>query len=252
MPYEIPTLIIPLVGGYFILSRSIFVSHRYENLNSQKLLFDTLIYSIPLLFGTYLVRQGIYYCSPPLFQEINLVLRKIFFPHNTVLLGTALISFFVAAFIVYPVNFILWLTKIGDYISINSIRQHGDELERFLLDASLNQKIISISLSDNKVYIGYAITVNGPQKTNYVEMLPLASGYRETENKILWITTSYESVIDAITNEDTPPLDKFKIVMNQDKIQSASFFDPQVYNKFQENMKKKQPKKNKTDAQQGL
>ena len=252
MPYEIPILIIPLAGGYLFLSKSIFLSHRYKSLSSQEILFDATIYGIFFLFGAYLLRQTAYYYWESLFNYADTVLRKFFFPHYAIFLGTALISFVIAFFFTYPVNLIFKHTWLSYHRFIISIRKYGDELERFLLDASLNQKIISISLSDNKVYIGFAITVSAPQKTNYVEILPLASGYRETESKILWITTPYESVIDAITNEDSLPLDKFKIVMNQDKIQSASFFDPEVYNKFQEDMKKKPPKKNKTDAQQGL
>lgn len=239
MPYEIPILIIPLTGGYFILSRSVLFRRRYETLSSQKLIFDSTIYGIFLLFGTYIFRQIIYYFCPQFFNSLDAFIRKFFFPHYAMLLGTALISFIFAISITYFINFIFERARRENLILINSIIKYGDELERFLLEATLNDKIISISLSNNKVYIGYAITSREPQKTNYVEILPLASGYRETENKILWLTTKYEAVIDAIKNKKELPYNNFKIVMNQNEIIATSFFDPEVYDKFHEQMRNK-------------
>jgi hypothetical protein len=94
------------------------------------------------------------------------------------------------------------------------------------------------------VYIGFIAEVNEPQKTNYISLLPIFSGYRKPRSKRLVITTPYHDVVDALIDnenehieeaqEDSLDSDYMKIVIKQDEILTASRFDPEVYNLFQD------------------
>ncbi len=43
MPYNIPSILLPLIGGYLVISKSILLRHRYKRISSQRLIFDSII-----------------------------------------------------------------------------------------------------------------------------------------------------------------------------------------------------------------
>lgn len=229
MPYDIPTLLLPLVGGYLILVHSLFFKYRYERISSQKLIFESIIAGILLFFTTYLIRLGTYYLFPKLFQFFWNIIQ--FFPYHRVLLGTAIFSFLFSTSFVYLTNRLLrkrLLSKRRFKIFVKAIKEHGDELEALFLEAFILRKLVQVTLKNNKIYIGFIERVNEPQKTNYTEIIPFWSGYREPTTKIARYNYFFESVLNSIKkNED------LKIIIKQDEILTASFFDPEIYDELQ-------------------
>ncbi|MDP2672323.1 MAG: hypothetical protein Q8O84_00735, partial [Nanoarchaeota archaeon] len=155
-------------------------------------------------------------------------------------LGTCGFTFAFSVIFTYPVNWIYWKwLKVQSFkLFAKAILKHGDELERTFLDSLKFKKLLQITLKNNKVYVGIVARVNEPQKTNYVEIFPVMSGYRESESKILHITIPYTKVIEALDKEGkTPILKDFKIVIKQDEILTTTIFYPEIYDKFQEHAK---------------
>lgn len=244
MPYNIPALILPLIGGYIIINKSLFFRHKYRRISSQRLVFDSFIAGIILFAATYFIRESIYFVLPSSEKLCHNIVS--YFPYHAKLLGTSVTSFLFAVAFVYSSNLVInkWFEDYKYGFFTRLIFEIGDELEQLFLETLLEQDMVQISLKNNKVYIGFIAEVNEPQKTNYISLIPIFSGYRKPRSKRLVITTPYHDVVDALIDnenehieeaqEDSLDSDYMKIVIKQDEILTASRFDPEVYNLFQD------------------
>lgn len=106
---------------------------------------------------------------------------------------------------------------------------------------------IQITLKNNKVYIGYSEIIPIPQKTNYLTLTPILSGYRD-DKKQLHITTDYFSVIDdflnGLDNEKLVTLNT-DVIIKQDEILTAGIYEQEIFDKFN-SPKPKSQKQTKT------
>jgi len=89
-------------------------------------------------------------------------------------------------------------------------------------------------MDSGKVYIGWVKELPKPFTTSYIRITPALSGYRN-ENKELVFTTQYLSVYasyiadGSVTDQNELKTD---LVLKVDKIHSASFFDMEMYKRF--------------------
>jgi hypothetical protein len=106
---------------------------------------------------------------------------------------------------------------------LNDLEQ-ADAFTRFLHVATRGSRLISITLSNRKWYVGYvaeAPSLNPNEK--YFRILPLVSGYRDKDTLETLRTTFYEEVLKTAKSGDfvvTPPIAD---------VQTANFFDPDLY-----------------------
>ncbi len=89
------------------------------------------------------------------------------------------------------------------------------------LDDSINQsKIISITLKNDKVYIGKLTKIYSPigAEDKYITLLPIFSGYRHSDTRTLELTTSYLSIFEKISEKDEAlgelTIDDFQIIIS--------------------------------------
>lgn len=128
-----------------------------------------------------------------------------------------------------------------------AVDKNGDEIEK-LFKKSVEQGLtIQVTLKNDKVYIGFSETIPIPQKTNYLTLSPIISGYRDKETKRLVITTEYFKVVDEFikelkNDEDSVTLNT-DVIIKQDEILSAGIYEQRIYDLFN---KTKQPEKPKT------
>jgi hypothetical protein len=111
-------------------------------------------------------------------------------------------------------------------------------LDRLLYQASLAQHLLSISMKDGKVYIGYIqeLPPNPEDRNSYFEILPVHSGYRDKDTREMKLTTFYESVYEKLVESgaDAEEWLVFLKVLKIDDILSAGRFDPEVYVNFRD------------------
>jgi len=106
---------------------------------------------------------------------------------------------------------------------------------KFLLNALLEEKSISITLKNHKVYVGRVIEMPEPKRPlKYVGILPLQSGYRERENKRMHLPVNYYDVYLKITKKEkeggkTISIEDFQILIPESEIISANIFDYSTY-----------------------
>ncbi|MDM9282885.1 hypothetical protein QU814_06740 [Providencia rettgeri] len=115
---------------------------------------------------------------------------------------------------------------------------HNDPFESLLIEAEVRQFPVIITLGSRKVYVGL---VSCPRfehgKIEYVEILPLLSGYREKDELTVKITTNYkkhyiDNQISSGLGDSRLSLDDFRTLLPKSDIEVISFFDTSTYSRF--------------------
>lgn len=115
---------------------------------------------------------------------------------------------------------------------------HGGNLIGLLVSNSIkSQSLVELSLKNGKSYVGFArenkITALGESD---VELVPIASGYRDDHTKELKITEDYLVVALEMSVERasdfSSQLEQFRVNIPMTQIVSARPFDPEVFEKF--------------------
>lgn len=231
MPYNI--LLLPLVGGYYILLNFIYFKYKYQRLSSQRILFGSIVCSIFLIIVVFSIRVLVSIIWPTLIPSIFQVLNKIPVTHY-ILLWTGVFSFLFAVIGTTLANSIF--TKFNyfnfeDPVSY-AVKKYGDELEYLFRESAINGFLIQCTLKNNKVYVGFATYIPPPKETNYLKLTPIISGYRDNNTKKLTLTTDYFEVVDKYLNNSDNQLPDMDIIIKQDEILSANVFDPTMYKLF--------------------
>lgn len=103
------------------------------------------------------------------------------------------------------------------------------DFDLLLLSAFEDTIPVLFTLQGNHLYLGFVVRGPDPESPqSWIRILPLASGYRDSETKKVSFTTFY---FDQIANHPKP--DDFEVVFRQSEIQSAHRFDIEVYSKFE-------------------
>jgi hypothetical protein len=220
MPWNL--LIIPLVSGYFFITRSYLFKYKYRLLDRQKLLFESVIaaaiflivsYGLAVILATVIsddyVKQ--YYSYRP-------------FPYA----GTAVISFLLSLFASYVPNLIISKDKVIKA----AIREHGTAFDRLILESIESPQQICFTLDNGKVYIGYPKSVSDLVNAGMVSIFPFYSGYRDDRQDLV-ITTFYESFYVNLQDDDPENDDiDFVQLIAVNRIISAKRFDMDYFDKF--------------------
>ena len=114
---------------------------------------------------------------------------------------------------------------------------NNDDFEKLILKSVEEVAPLLLTMSNGKIYIGYAIRGLDPgPKGNYLRILPLISGYRDQEHREVHFTTRYEEIYDQIPSSQYK---KFEMVLPVSEIQSSTLFDDVIYQQFQSQQNKK-------------
>jgi hypothetical protein len=110
-----------------------------------------------------------------------------------------------------------------------AIELHGNDLLRLLHNASLEERPVSVSSDNGKVYIGVvAAAPNLAPHDTYLSITPFYSGYRDRETNELILTVDYLAVYEQKNLEAKD----FRVVLPMVNIRIASFFDQSIYPSF--------------------
>lgn len=233
---------LPLVCGYFFLSRYVYKKYKYSRLETQRLIFDSFIYGVLFFILTYLFRVLIFFISPEIiYQSYNFLYNK-FQINEHPLLWTIIANFI---FIIAGVKLINWILKKFNYFKWQTpvekaVDKFGDELEQLFKHTAKEENLIQVTLKNNKVYVGFVEYIPPPKESNYLKIIPVISGFRKAESKELIFTTDYyDAILLYQSNETKYESFQMDITLKQDEIVSANIFDYDVYKAFNENNKSK-------------
>ncbi|MBJ7900120.1 MAG: hypothetical protein GC158_09415 [Cyanobacteria bacterium RI_101] len=227
--------LLPLIGGYIFLANFNRTKPRTYHYSGYKLLF----YSASVgLIGDFIVSmaQALLGLSTinhrPWFLAILSFLRILDKPNPKEVLVLLLLS----------TSWIL-LNQLPWFTSGKALRQAifdlGTPLEKLLLDAQINEQLVSISLKNDKVYIGFVIEAQlsfrpYSNQEGYITILPIISGYREAETKKFTITTRYYEVIynDDLLQSSAVKKKDFHSTIPEREVITLSKFDYDVFQTF--------------------
>lgn len=150
-------------------------------------------------------------------------------------MGTSLLACLLGIILPWPINLIPYFRK--EKANQRAIERSNDHLEILLSRACLETKAVSVTLKSRKVYVGLVTQTHDPlYDRKYIQLLPIKSGYRESDSLSLKLTVDYSSVYAKIIQEDAATvaagIQDFEIVFPVSEIQSVNLFDASTYQLF--------------------
>lgn len=195
MPYNL--LLLPLLGGYLFLRW--WNPTRYHAMRAEKerLLIMAAIPGVVSLVLAFAIVKGLGALFPCA-NWPNIPCLPSWWKSNVPFdyLGTSLVAFAIGATVWKPWNhfFCPQQMAIDKVIDEDKI-----PFELLLKKAQDQTKTVSVTMSNGKVYVGWVTHLFNPAlPTNYIQILPLKSGYRDEETKWVVFTTFYSEAIDNL------------------------------------------------------
>ena len=211
-------LLIPALGGYWLLSRALLTRYWVARQMGYKLFFSAAIAGVALLL---LARLAAVSLSRDLFAPLASWWRD-FAPFDYA--GTVALSAVLAAALPEVVNVFANKSKCA----MRAAKASGDLIECLMQEAvdSKGRMLVEISTIGSKCYIGFALE-SGVAAGNEsdIAITPIASGYRDGETRELRITRNYLPALRKSKLE----VAEFRVVIPLAQIASARRFDPDAY-----------------------
>jgi hypothetical protein len=232
MPYNL--LLLPVIVGYFILINSQYFKYNTQRLSQNRIVFESVSVALIIVSIGFLLRT-IIECLFPCFVPNTIDSLKIVPIKKVDYLWTIIFSCVFSIVIVIITNFyLLWKYKKSQIIGW-AVDKNGDELEKLFKKSVDEALFVQITLKNDKVYIGYSEIIPIPQKTNYLTLTPILSGYRD-DKKQLHITTDYFGVVDdfikGLDNDEKYLTLNTDVIIKQDEILSAGIYEQDIFDKF--------------------
>lgn len=215
--------LIPTLGGYWLLTH--LHATRYATLRASgyHVFFQAAIAGVGLLIPTYAILLPLQYAAP---QAVALWEHSVPVPYA----GTSFLSALLG-FILPIVGNLFYGEKKA---ARRTARKSRDPIELLMVESIEKQKLIELSLRNRKSYVGFTLEGGLTQGEPYVALIPMASGYRDTDTQELRIETHYAPVIQAsLETVSDLVYEDFRIVIPISEIMSARIFHPDVYERFQ-------------------
>ncbi|MFK8054645.1 MAG: hypothetical protein AB8F78_00880 [Saprospiraceae bacterium] len=223
MPFNL--LLLPLLAGYILVHYSTWGRFYHEYLDRQRLLFHSALAGIVLLgislgiryfaiengYGTFL--NGL----NPSPSEFKFFWTSI----ASLVLGLLLVA----------VNRFFADKAIA---RLRAVRQVGSDLEILLAEAYFSGQLLQLTLDNGKFYIAWIASQPSPRQTTHLRFIPIYSGYRSEEKKLIF-TTSYEEMYKTLMEEghqDPVAFSNVAMVVELRDLTTISIFDPKIYARF--------------------
>lgn len=224
MPFDL--LLLPLLGGYVLISKSNTFAFKVAKQSGERLLFAAAFAAMWLLVVARMIVLTLLHYFPSLGQFWH-----IFAPWD--FSGTAATAFGLG--VIAPVFFNAWKPLIE--ASMESVQSNGDGLDRMFYEATETESQVVLTLDGGKVYAGWLdwTPINPGADDAYIRILPTISGQRNADGRIRW-TTFYQKVYlellelpDDVSEEQ---IEAFTKVIPISEITTAGLFDPDMYYRF--------------------
>lgn len=188
-------LLLPILGGYYILTRSYIFKFTQQRLDKQRLIFTSVMVGVVVGLLAFTVR---FICT--LFCPSYLSLIRGFIPLSSPnYLLTSIITFLSAIIFVQFTN--LFINK--ERQMSRTIRKVGSEVELLFLYSQEKNKTLLITLDNGQFYVGWVMELPIPSISGSVRILPLASG-QINANGIYIVCIHYLSFYKKIEKKDLP------------------------------------------------
>ena len=226
-------LLIPALGGYYLLARSYITRYWVARRSGYALFFSAAIAGVVLLAAARLAATSLSH-----FDALSSAAAwwSTFAPFEYA--NTVLVSALVAITMAEGVNLVILLLRKKNYWARRAAMANGDLIECLMQEAleSRGRQLVEVSTKTSKSYIGFAqyssVATAGGESD--IAVAPVASGFRCPDTRELRITTDYTSVLLDKTLTDEDLRNDFRIVIPRAEVASARRFDPVAYERFRQ------------------
>jgi hypothetical protein len=197
--------VLALAGGFLFAYLCHYTSYLASRVEGQRLVFFTAGYAVGLLVWSRLA------LIVPLltFRDcwlaaISDVWKFAVGPVHHPALATFFGAFVWAPILAWGVNRIYPYDRASD----RAIEKYGGDTERLLSRYITNTELVSITLDNRKVYIGWpTYTPSLRRETEDFRLLPVLSGYRGEKTLELRYTTYYADILDQVEEGEVQSID---------------------------------------------
>ena len=115
--------------------------------------------------------------------------------------------------------------------AMRAVRKDQNSLELLFMRSLASDSLVELTLRSGKAYTGWILNADiADPERKFIEMLPLASGFRDSDTHELRFTTNYAAVMfgnSGTYSESQDPLDEtdFRVVVPVSEVRSARPFD---------------------------
>ena len=225
MPWNL--LILPLIGGYFIISQSNRFRFTQQRLDRQRLIFDSAMAGLILLITAFILRAIIDGLIPGLIPSIYG-----FFPVKTPYFGTTFSAFLFSLVFTYLGNKTIF--RDNKYHVQAAIRRVGNELELLMLSSLQHTYLLEFTLENDKVYIGWVKEMPIPSISTYIRIIPAFSGYRNDDKHLNFNNAYYQVYNDYIERRVVDEIAEMNVdlIIPLERLVTVSYFDNEMYKEF--------------------
>jgi hypothetical protein len=237
MPWNF--LILPLIAGYYLLTRSYYFKFKQQRLDTQRLIFETILLGVGVTIITYFIRAIVGFILPSWVEALYKFI-PIHIPH----IGTAIFTLLFSIAFTEVMNIIIHQRKGEEKFVQKAIESIGNEFELMLESSFTEGVLLQFTLDNNKFYIAWVKELPIPSISNYIRIIPAISGYRNEKLELVF-TSQYLSVYaEYIREGKITGIEQLKIdiILNLKNVVSVGYFDKEMYNRFnrlKENKKEK-------------
>lgn len=236
MPYNLPLLLLPLLGGFVFIRNWYRTRWHTKRADKDRLIVHASLAGLASLAIAYVFAR----LPPPFICPSDILCLPLWWdslhfpwPHT----GKAVCSFLIAALGWAPLNWFedMWYQdKAVDAEKLRIIRDYGGAFELTLYRSIEQNKLVMLTLTNDKVYIGRIAQTFIPNE-KIIYLFPTHSGYRDSQHR-LELTTSYVEAYKQIALDDASNyrtiLSDFRIALPVELVVSASLYLPEIHVKY--------------------
>ena len=222
------SLIIPILGGYWFLTHCYFTKYSVLRDAGYHLFFRSAFAGIVLVIFAHIAIYLLDHSLP----EAD-VLWKFLMLHGYD--GAAVLSVILGV----VSSLVLNLFYDQEKALQKAAEERGNFVELIIAESLERGMLVEISLRNRKSYVGFAIGSRIISRgESDVEVVPLASGYRDKDTQELKFTSNYAPFIQTriVHGSGTYNFKRedLRVVIPTSEIVSARIFIPEVYQRFQD------------------
>lgn len=224
--------LLPLLGGYWLITQFNFTRYNAKRSEGYRIVILSSIAGVILFFFATLLAFFLLKYQKGIALANNW--HSIFpYPNS----GKSALSFILGPAFAHSLNFIgRWVSFLSESAAVErEIETKKDPLEILLRKALGTQNcLVSITLSNNKVYIGVITSSFNPgNPCETISIIPKKSGHRRAEDQRLFLDLNYEDVLNRVKNDF---FEKVKEEINSFKnVETVS--EEEIFNRAMKNVK---------------
>ena len=216
-------LLFVLSGAFVFLYRCHYTSYLASRTEGRQLLFRVGAAAACLVIAARLVLLIAGNLMPGR-AAVEYIWRVVTSP-----LDIPLLHVYITAFVLGPVGaLVVNFFYDADKASTRAIERYGTEKEKLLFGAMEDGSLVSVTMENRKVYIGWPVySPDLRHETNDFRLLPALTGYRREDDLSLEFTTQYLDAYDQVEAGTMRGLEAedFEVILPLEKVVSGNLFE---------------------------